>query len=408
MDSAALRSNRQPVQRLPAPASIPGAIERDCAGVRSRRRAEVGSIRHRACHRSYESQLPKQARHGNGRRHRESDVKLIFPPFQKTTGESPIEYLTKLRMDSAKSLLSQKKCTIKTVSSAVGYEDEFHFSRMFHRHVGVPPTFYRKVKKLRVAVAASLPYRDSLLSFGVEPVASVNLFRYPGMAVKEYELVFASQWEELERAKPDLIIGDFYHFSFRDRFQGIAPVSSLLADRSWVNNYRKMAEILGSSEEAEQAVNRLAMRVAAARSLLAARMGGKSIVVLQVTNHNIRIQGATDHPLSELLFGELGLQPGRTEQSNAKRLELQPEWLPQIDTDYALVFQNHIRAGSETIYDRMCGTHAWRSMRAVQNGNVLLIPNWFKMSWSPIGREEIIDELLMMTDTLPEAAKESQ
>ncbi|RIE00697.1 hypothetical protein D3H35_26215 [Cohnella faecalis] len=200
----------------------------------------------------------------------------------------------------------------------------------------------------------------------------------------------------------------FLSFFLSDRFQGIAPVSSLLADRSWVNNYRKMAEILGSSEEAEQAVNRFAMRVAAARSLLAARMGGKSIVVLQVTNHNIRIQGATDHPLSELLFGELGLQPGRTEQSNAKRLELQPEWLPQIDTDYALVFQNHIRAGSETIYDRMCGTHAWRSMRAVQNGNVLLIPNWFKMSWSPIGREEIIDELLMMTDTLPEAAKESQ
>ncbi|WP_233567782.1 helix-turn-helix domain-containing protein [Cohnella faecalis] len=82
-------------------------------------------------------------------------------------------------MDSAKSLLSQKKCTIKTVSSAVGYEDEFHFSRMFHRHVGVPPTFYRKVKKLRVAVAASLPYRDSLLSFGVEPVASVNFSAIP-------------------------------------------------------------------------------------------------------------------------------------------------------------------------------------------------------------------------------------
>ncbi|RIE00698.1 helix-turn-helix domain-containing protein [Cohnella faecalis] len=143
--------------------------------------------------------------------------------FKKTTGESPIEYLTKLRMDSAKSLLSQKKCTIKTVSSAVGYEDEFHFSRMFHRHVGVPPTFYRKVKKLRVAVAASLPYRDSLLSFGVEPVASVNLFRYPGMAVKEYELVFASQWEELERAKPDLIIGDFYHFSFRIDSKGSLP-----------------------------------------------------------------------------------------------------------------------------------------------------------------------------------------
>ena len=131
--------------------------------------------------------------------------------FKKTVGETPIDYLTRLRIERAKQLLSESAGRIKEVSSAVGYEDEFYFSRIFHRTVGVSPTVYMKSRRLKVAVASCLHIGDSLQTLGVEPVASVSFCRIPGMDDEEHSLVCAAHWEELSRAQPDLIISDRYH-----------------------------------------------------------------------------------------------------------------------------------------------------------------------------------------------------
>nr|WP_281423095.1 AraC family transcriptional regulator [Paenibacillus oenotherae] len=317
--------------------------------------------------------------------------------FKKTMGESPIEYLTRIRIDSAKTLLSQKGSKVREVSAAVGYEDEFHFSRIFHRAVGVSPTFYMKRNRLKVAVASCLQLQNSLLSLGVEPVASVNCCKNPGMGEVEYEYFFTNQWEQLVRSAPDILIGDAYHKHLYDKFCEIAPSVVLASDGNWIVNYRKMADILGRKPEAEQTIHQLELRVTEAKGLLQRKLEGKTVCVIQVSHDGIGIQGAIDHPLNELLYRDLGLRPGRSVPLHAKMLELPPEWLPPLEADYLFILQKHERAGSDHIYERLCGVPAWKSIHAVKNGNVKAVPHWLRMSWTPSGRSAIINELLELT-----------
>ncbi|WP_379152214.1 AraC family transcriptional regulator [Paenibacillus sp. sgz5001063] len=62
--------------------------------------------------------------------------------FKQKTGLSPKQYLLKMRMDKAKSLLSGT-LTIDQVASSVGFNDALYFSRQFRKYCGMSPSEYR-------------------------------------------------------------------------------------------------------------------------------------------------------------------------------------------------------------------------------------------------------------------------
>jgi transcriptional regulator GlxA family with amidase domain len=63
--------------------------------------------------------------------------------FAAATGETPIAYLHRLRIDAARNMLENRRKSIGDVGLAVGYEDEAFFRRLFKRHTGVAPRDYR-------------------------------------------------------------------------------------------------------------------------------------------------------------------------------------------------------------------------------------------------------------------------
>ncbi len=65
--------------------------------------------------------------------------------FKEETGESPINYLIKIRLEKAKDILQSKNSgSIKNIANQVGYEDVYHFSKLFKKYYGVSPLYYRK------------------------------------------------------------------------------------------------------------------------------------------------------------------------------------------------------------------------------------------------------------------------
>ncbi len=63
--------------------------------------------------------------------------------FKEDVGEGFVEYLTKIRMDKAKELLTTTEYSMKEICSMVGYADPNYFSRSFKKNVGVTPTEYK-------------------------------------------------------------------------------------------------------------------------------------------------------------------------------------------------------------------------------------------------------------------------
>lgn len=59
--------------------------------------------------------------------------------FKEETGDSPINYLIKLRLATAHGLL-KNKLPIKAVANEVGYSDAYYFSKLFKKYYGVPPS----------------------------------------------------------------------------------------------------------------------------------------------------------------------------------------------------------------------------------------------------------------------------
>lgn len=72
---------------------------------------------------------------------------LFTRRFTAQVGISPIAYLTNLRIQNAKTLLSETSLTITQVATACGYVDPFYFSKRFHQLTGQSPQTYRQRMK---------------------------------------------------------------------------------------------------------------------------------------------------------------------------------------------------------------------------------------------------------------------
>lgn len=64
--------------------------------------------------------------------------------FKEVTGMTPMKYITDIRMNEAKKLLSESSLHVKEVAAVVGYDNPLYFSRIFRSTVGIPPSEYKK------------------------------------------------------------------------------------------------------------------------------------------------------------------------------------------------------------------------------------------------------------------------
>lgn len=63
--------------------------------------------------------------------------------FRKATGQTPIEYLVRLRIQKAMELLRTTTLTITEIALEVGFNDSNYFSRQFRKTIGQSPSDYR-------------------------------------------------------------------------------------------------------------------------------------------------------------------------------------------------------------------------------------------------------------------------
>lgn len=74
----------------------------------------------------------------------EANVSKIF---RKSLRSAPIDYFIHLKVQEACKILLNTDLRIKEISLKLGYEDQYYFSRIFTKHIGLSPTQYRKEER---------------------------------------------------------------------------------------------------------------------------------------------------------------------------------------------------------------------------------------------------------------------
>ena len=64
--------------------------------------------------------------------------------FSQTAGQSFISFLTGLRMDRARQLLTETDMRLTDIAMEIGYNEPNYFSHVFRKTVGMTPKEYRQ------------------------------------------------------------------------------------------------------------------------------------------------------------------------------------------------------------------------------------------------------------------------
>ena len=68
----------------------------------------------------------------------------LLTAFKREYGRTVISYLSELRVEEAKKLLSSTALSISEISDATGFYDQAYFSKVFSKEVGITPSDFRK------------------------------------------------------------------------------------------------------------------------------------------------------------------------------------------------------------------------------------------------------------------------
>jgi AraC-like DNA-binding protein len=70
-------------------------------------------------------------------------ISRFHATFKLLMGVAPGRYLQDMKLQRAKHLLFNSNLSVKAISSAAGFGDEFHFSRIFRKRCGLSPSAFR-------------------------------------------------------------------------------------------------------------------------------------------------------------------------------------------------------------------------------------------------------------------------
>jgi transcriptional regulator GlxA family with amidase domain len=90
----------------------------------------------------------------------------LLRAFRQSFGETPKAYLTRLRLERAKELLTISTRSVTEICFDLGFSSLGSFSTLFHRRVGLSPADFRRRVRAWVTVPGRQPWAYVPLCFG--------------------------------------------------------------------------------------------------------------------------------------------------------------------------------------------------------------------------------------------------
>jgi ABC-type Fe3+-hydroxamate transport system substrate-binding protein len=321
--------------------------------------------------------------------------------FKALTGRSPLDYLTALRMNKAKELLSRQEQRVGEVAALVGYRDEYYFSRKFKQAFGMPPSRYAHGGCGTDQRIFSIQYLGELLALGVLPVGSNNaLLRTIPEAprsIRGVEDLPQINLHQLSGLSPNLILFPSYLDRLTaDQLSGIADAVKVDWESDVYTRLRAMGRLLKREEEAERWIERYEKKAIRTRDRLehCVREGETAAAFIY---HEDGLFVYAGHHFGHSLYQGIGFEPTAGVRSlmdrdpNTKWKRIEPVDLPYYAGDRVFFALAHSGRMAEAGH-RMLQHPAWQELPAVQEGKSYVVSDdW--ANYNPITLDKHLDHL---------------
>lgn len=198
----------------------------------------------------------------------------FYQAFRALTGLTPHKYLSALRLRKALRLLAGDFRSVAEVAHAVGYADEFYFSRVFKRELGLAPSAFVRLVRARPEVEAMA---GDLAIFGLA-------------------------------APPDEAAAPVADAGTDDA--GAGPRGDA-AEAPWTERVQRLGLALGLETVAGHWLALMDRRLCHLKSLVRRRFQDARFVVVGVGRDGYRVFGARHPGLGDLLYLSAGFIPCR-------------------------------------------------------------------------------------------------
>ncbi|MEC0228909.1 AraC family transcriptional regulator [Paenibacillus alba] len=324
--------------------------------------------------------------------------------FKKTYGKTAIDYLTEVRVNMAKQLMVQSDVRLREIAFQVGYNDEFYFSRMFKKEVGVSPTIYLKNRRLRIA-AYSAPILGQLLALKIVPYAAPLHPKWTSYYYSKYRTDiplhlsgyrYNEDWEikveALAQSQVDCIIcTDQLHPLEKERLERIAPVHIIpLYETTWREQLLLTAQIVGASDEAESWLSSYNRNVKHVRERLHDKLKQEKLLVISQFKDSYHI--FPTRGMCEVVYEDLQMHAPPRSGSYHEGQGFNLEELASFEADHILL---NICQETETLHhwDRVQSSELWQNLEAVRKNKVHLISSDPWREYSAYASERMIIDL---------------
>lgn len=245
---------------------------------------------------------------------------------------------------------------------------------------------------------------DSLLKLGVKPVAqwsNGNLGHdYLQEELKDVpKLDFSAGLpspETLMSYNPDLIILHTETYAQNGNYEAYSKIAPTYVFKNASGNIEKslaaIGDLLGKTEEANQALQAYQQKVKEAQEKLKEAVGEKKVAIIRFARKGVSLMGG-QYLCGYVVHRDLGL--GISDLvGNENSANISMEILPELDADYIFVI-NAYNQGTERMKEMM-ESPIWKSIPAVKQGHVYEVSNKYWLGSGLIAYEKIVDDTVRL------------
>ncbi|MFX3636439.1 MAG: AraC family transcriptional regulator [Candidatus Pristimantibacillus sp.] len=304
----------------------------------------------------------------------------FYQAFRRQTGLSPLKYITKLRLDASLRLLSQSHPSIVEVAHSVGYPDEYYFSRLFKKQMGMTPTEYASCVDKKIASMSPVLMGD-LSMLGITPYLS-----------------FERGWDDnpepvlkqLAAMEPELILTGSVVEKVYQSLMEIAPVTMIhWKQYYWRERLLNIGRLFGVSPVAERWLSNYDMKVENARIQVKKVLGGDPLLLVQCYPGGFRVYGLHRKKMKDFFYDDLQITPPASVKEITSIDAVSLEEIAQLDCDHVLFLIPASTPQSEC--DELA--YNWRRLkRSRTKKRCLFVRHLDKLNYNSAVYENLVEE----------------